>query len=426
MLFGFLRRNLRFGILQRYVMGEVFRAFALALLTITAVFVLLTVMTKAASIGLGPYEILKLVPYMVPASLPYTVPVSLLFSATVVYGRLASDNEVIAVKTAGLGAMVLIWPSILMALVLSVTLNHLSATYIPDSNKAGKKVIYQNLEDFFYKKLKMDRLADFPKWPFMIAVKDVQGRTMIDAIFKKRADKPEQSAMLPRPPDAEAPNDYDMIIRAKTARLSFDTENEMIHIYFSDCNVRQAGVLPSEGNLKDFTYDYPIPGKGSFVDPTPMIEEMTVAEMKATEADYLEKIAMERQRQAVAAAWYIGSGRLNRVQWNEIQAAFSKYDYWRSECKKFQTEIQTRQAMAWGSLFFVVLGAPVGILFARRDFLSAFISCFMPIILVYYPLMLFGMNLGKEGIIPPEFVWTGNVVLWLAAFIWALPPVRKH
>ena len=95
------------------------------------VFVLLTVMTKAASIGLGPYEILKLVPYMIPGSLPYTVPVSLLFAATVVYGRLASDNEVIAVKTAGLSAMVLIWPSILLALILSLALTHLSATDDP-------------------------------------------------------------------------------------------------------------------------------------------------------------------------------------------------------------------------------------------------------------------------------------------------------
>ena len=43
-----------FGILQRYVLGEVTRAFSLALLTITAVFVLLTVMTKAASAGLEP------------------------------------------------------------------------------------------------------------------------------------------------------------------------------------------------------------------------------------------------------------------------------------------------------------------------------------------------------------------------------------
>ena len=46
-----------------------------------------------------------LVPYVIPGSLPYTVPVSLLFAVTVVYGRLAADNEVIAVKTAGLSAM---------------------------------------------------------------------------------------------------------------------------------------------------------------------------------------------------------------------------------------------------------------------------------------------------------------------------------
>jgi len=184
--FGFLRRNLRFGILQRYVMGEVFRAFALALLTITAVFVLLTVMTKAASIGLGPYEILMLVPYMIPGSLPYTVPVSLLFGATVVYGRLASDNEVIAVKTAGLSAMVLIWPSILMGLALSLTLSHLSATLIPDANNAAKKVIYKNVEDLFYKKLKMDRVFDVPAWPFLIKVKDVQGRTMVGATWSWR------------------------------------------------------------------------------------------------------------------------------------------------------------------------------------------------------------------------------------------------
>jgi lipopolysaccharide export system permease protein len=157
-----------------------------------------------------------------------------------------------------------------------------------------------------------------------------------------------------------------------------------------------------------------------------MIEEMTVDEMREKEAEYREKIKLERARQAVAAAWYIGSGRLALVQWNEVQAAFSKYDYWNGEINKFQTEIQMRVAMAWGSLFFVILGAPVGILFARRDFLSAFISCFMPIIVVYYPIILFGVNLGKEGIISPYCVWAGNLVLWAAAWFWALPPVRKH
>ena len=70
-----------------------------------------------------------------------------------------------------------------------------------------------------------------------------------------------------------------------------------------------------------------------------------------------------------------------------------------------------RNALACSVFFFVALGAPVGILFAKRDFLSAFITCFLPIILIYYPLVLAGINMSKEGIILPAVVWSGNIVL---------------
>jgi lipopolysaccharide export system permease protein len=422
-LSGIFRRNFRFGILQRYVLGEILRAWGLALLTITAVFVLLTVMTKAASIGLGPWEILTFIPYMIPGSLPYTVPVSLLFSATVVYGRLASDNEVIAVKTAGLSAMTLIWPAILLSLILSVTLNQLSATFIPNTNAAVKKIIYHNLEDFFYKTLKMERIVDFPTWPFLIKVKDVHDRTLIEPIFKKRIPKTERTLMIARPAEAEEPAAFDMVIQSNTANIEFDFEHEMVYVYFKIANITQGSG--SQFNLRETKVDLPIPGKGQF-NVAKMVEEMTVNEMLATQADYQEKIVTERQLQAGIAACYFGAGQPGLIRWDKIQSAFKDYDYWQSECKKYETEIQMRRAMAWGSFFFVILGAPVGIIFARRDFLSAFISCFMPIILVYYPLMLFGVNLGKEDIMPPILVWAGNIALGLAAWFWARPPVMKH
>jgi len=121
----------RFGILQRYVLDQVLRSFGLALLTITAVFVLLTVMTVASREGLPPQDILRLIPYVIPGSLPYTIPVAMLFAVSVVYGRLASDNEVIAVKTAGLSAMVVLRPAIYLGFALSVLLFFLSADAIP-------------------------------------------------------------------------------------------------------------------------------------------------------------------------------------------------------------------------------------------------------------------------------------------------------
>ncbi len=426
-----LRTPFRFGILQRYVMGEVARAFGLALLTVTCVFVLLTVMTKATSIGLAPLEILKLVPYMIPGSLPYTVPVSLLFAATVVYGRLASDNEVIAVKSAGLSAMVLLWPAILMALVLSLILSRLSSTMIPEANHAAKKVIFENVEDFFYKMLKKDRSFDVPSWPFLIKVKDVEDRVMIGATFKQRVRKSEPAFSLPRRPDEDDPVAYDMVVQARRATIKFDFEHDKVRIYFEDAEIQQGGPVGSQATFKKTPFEFDIPNKGQF-DSLKTIEEMTVAEMREKMADYRDKILLERKRQAVAAAMWIASGlginsdRMGKVDWVAIRFAFKDYDYWQAEINKFETEIQMRQAMAWGSLFFVVLGAPVGMIFARRDFLSAFISCFMPIIIVYYPMMLFGVNLGKEGLIRPELVWIGNGVLGLAAGIWAYPPVMKH
>ena len=36
-------------------------------------------------------------------------------------------------------------------------------------------------------------------------------------------------------------------------------------------------------------------------------------------------------------------------------------------------------------------------MFSRGDYLGAFITCFLPIVLVYYPLMLAGTNLAKGG-----------------------------
>ena len=105
------------GILQRYIMGEVLRSFTLALPTITAVPLLFMVMLEATKTGLTPAEILHLVPFVIPGSLPYTIPVSLLLAVTVVYGRLSSDNELVAMKTAGLSAFSALRPALILGIL---------------------------------------------------------------------------------------------------------------------------------------------------------------------------------------------------------------------------------------------------------------------------------------------------------------------
>ena len=135
------------------MIGEVTRSFGLALLTMTAIFVLFMVAAQARDIGLSPNDIVHLVPYVIPSTLPYTIPVSLLFAATVVYGRLAGDNEIIAIKTAGLSVWTVLMPILILAGALSLWLLYVSGGWIPRCTHNAKLVLFKDTEDMFYKLL---------------------------------------------------------------------------------------------------------------------------------------------------------------------------------------------------------------------------------------------------------------------------------
>jgi lipopolysaccharide export system permease protein len=403
-----------FGIIQRYVVGEVARAFALALLTMTAIFVLFMVMAEAARMGLSPRDILTLVPFVIPGTLPYTVPVSLLFAVSVVYGRLAGDNEIVAVKTAGLSAMTVLWPTIFLGGALSLALLYLSALEIPRANHNARLAIFKNMEEMFYKFLKKDREFNNQKWPFLIKVRDVEEKTMIQATFKRRSKSPTG------PP-------FDMIVQASRAVLTFDMDRGEAHVYLDGATVTTLGDGKHEDIvlINNDTLVMPLPDKnGQVFDKR--IQEWTTPEMVREQAECHRQLAVGRKAQAILAAFQVASGRPEKIDWPGVKAAFVDYGYWSRRLSEFETEQHLRIAQSVGSLVFVLLGAPVGIRSARRDFLSAFITCFVPIIIVYYPLMLLGVNMGREDLLSPVVaLWSGNFVLCVLAGL-VLPPVIRH
>jgi len=51
--------------------------------------------------------------------------------------------------------------------------------------------------------------------------------------------------------------------------------------------------------------------------------------------------------------------------------------------------------------------------------LSNFFACFLPVLIVYYPMLAFGVNNAKEGALPPYIVWSGNVLfLGIGWWLW--------
>ena len=61
----------------------------------------------------------------------------------------------------------------------------------------------------------------------------------------------------------------------------------------------------------------------------------------------------------------------------------------------------------------------------NSDALTSFFLCFGPILLVYYPLLIFGTDRAKAGAINPYCVWLANVAL-VAWGLWLLRRVIRY
>lgn len=411
-----LGRSLRvylYGTLPRFVLGQVLRAFLMALATLTTVFVLFLVMMEATRQGLAPQVVLKLLPFIVPGTLPFTVPVALLFAVSVVYGRLAGDNEIIAVKAAGCSVATVLAPSVVLASGLTLGLMYLSGEIIPSYNYRFKLSLFKDAEDMFFFTLKRERELNNPRWPVFIGVTDVdvEKRVLYNPTFKLRS---KSDATL---------NSYMGTAQAKQAVIHFDMKRGVIQAELTKA------IYQDAGQTVYWPYDvleFPLPDGPNNLTVGKRAQEKTNREMSKELAEAHLKMRTERTTHAIAASLWIASGNLGRVNWQEMGETQRNAVRWARQANELETEAHTRHALAFGPICFVLLGAPVGALFARRDFLSAFMTCFIPIIALYYPLVMGGINFGKEGVFGPYCVWAGDLVLLLGASLIALPKVFKH
>jgi lipopolysaccharide export system permease protein len=61
----------------------------------------------------------------------------------------------------------------------------------------------------------------------------------------------------------------------------------------------------------------------------------------------------------------------------------------------------------------------------NADMLTSFFLCFLPILLVYYPLLMYGLDRAKAGEINPYVVWLANAILLLWG-LWLLRRVLRY
>jgi lipopolysaccharide export system permease protein len=109
-------------------------------------------------------------------------------------------------------------------------------------------------------------------------------------------------------------------------------------------------------------------------------------------------------------------------EWSQRQNSLdSEY----ARLHRLETEPWRRWANGFSCLFFVVVGAPLSIRLRNSDLWTTFATVFLPTLVVYYPLLAYGVDRAKAGEVPPATVWLGNVILGAAGF-WIMRKVIRY
>ncbi len=115
--------------LHRYIFREVIKVFVLATVALTLMMSLGSILRPVQEFGVGPGQVLRLMIYFLPVTLTFVLPMAALFATTLVYGRLANDNELDACKASGISILTLVYPGFILAVIVA-TANLLLSFYV--------------------------------------------------------------------------------------------------------------------------------------------------------------------------------------------------------------------------------------------------------------------------------------------------------
>jgi len=384
-------------ILHRMILWELVKVFSLSLIGITGILLMAGIIAEASQQGLGPMQILAIIPLLIPSTLPYTIPATTLFATCVVYGRLSADNEILAIRAAGINLTTVIWPGVLVGLVMSCLTMGLYYRIIPYTHHLMRSMFLKNPEELLYALLRKEQRIEQPRLDYALFVNRVEVRKLIDPIFKRR--------------DKQGHFDAVAVAREAELQLHITPEKREILVHM------RHGVLWTRGGgpsvwFDDKVWEVPLPGDAMKQGPL-RPRDQTWQEMLGARRELLARAEKTDHEIAQGLARML----LQNVPKDLPQHVRNLKDRRRQirfELLAIDTELYMRPALSFGCLCFVLVGCPVGIWLSRSDYLSAFITCFLPIVFLYYPLMLCGSNFAREGKFHPlATVWAANALMAL-------------
>lgn len=388
-------------ILTRYVVLEVVKYFLAALVSLTLVVTPVMAVKEGLGRGVPASIMLAIMPFTLPEMFGITIPASILFSVCSVFGRMTGANEVVAIKSLGISPMAIVWPVIVLATFLSlgtVCMYEIAATWCKPK---VLQTITESVEDIAYSMLQKNR--SYSGDMFTITV--------------KRVDKPTKHGERPRliSPTITIIGPPRVTIQADEATLKTNWDTHTLEV---KC-VRGEFDIGGRGRLSfpdEQSFSVPIPTPSPPHDHRDWVATRNIptliGELQASLAQRQNELRTLLQRRDESKSRGLPEPPELAQQIAGTTDGINDCNF---KICRLKTEPYRRWANGFTCLCFALIGIPVAMIWRHADVLTNFFVCFLPILVIYYPLLMLSDDLSTSGKLPPFSFWIANVALAIPA-----------
>jgi lipopolysaccharide export system permease protein len=412
-------------ILERYILRENFKPFISSLAVVTFVMIfdrLLDLLKVIIEKKLDIWSVVEIFGLSLPFMLALTIPMAVLLATIMSFGRLSTDNELVAFKSCGINIFNLMKPTVTAALLLSIFMLYFNDRILPESNHLLKNKMIQ---------VNYRRPATAIKAGVFNKAKD------ITIYVRDRIDTELYGIMIYNRENTQFP----ATINAAhgTIELSDGGNSMKATLYDGELHERDAKDsdiyhirrfkklilnLPDLGyQVKEVDSDY----RGD--------REMNVKAMKTIIDQNKEKIgqvnteidSISNQIQQIEAFSNLDEEKNKlyaRLQ-NSKKIKADKLENYRKKIRMYEVEIHKKYALAFACLIFVLIGVPMGMMTKSNGVGMAF-TVSSVVFMIYYGALTGGEQLADKGTVPPWLsMWISNIVLGLTGIYLVIISIRE-
>jgi lipopolysaccharide export LptBFGC system permease protein LptF len=225
--------------LHRYIFREVFKVFVLATVALTLIMSLGSILRPVQEYGVGPAQVLDLMVYFLPITLTFVLPIAALFATTLIYGRLACDNELDACRASGIPLLPLVYPGLALAVIVAVA-NLLLSFYVMPAfveraenslKNDARQILFRNIQRKGYYLLPPDNI-----YRIYADNADLADNTLAGVVAVETANT----------------GGIKKIITAQTAKITFNPHDKFNEVRITAHNSNQ--IDPAEGSCIGFEW----------------------------------------------------------------------------------------------------------------------------------------------------------------------------